>query len=52
MWTMWSCGLEHSNIHQVEPYIDDFNVPVLSQNGEKPVYYKGFHQTDVIRIKS
>ncbi|RYP92649.1 hypothetical protein DL770_001231 [Monosporascus sp. CRB-9-2] len=36
----------------LEPYIDDFNVPVLSQNGERPIYYRGFHQTDIIRIKS
>ncbi|KAI0470070.1 arylsulfatase [Xylariaceae sp. FL0804] len=36
----------------VEPYIDDFNLPVLSQNGETPVFYDGFHQSDVIRIKA
>ncbi|KAI1810156.1 arylsulfatase [Poronia punctata] len=36
----------------VEPYIDDYNLPVMSQNGELPVHYKGFHQTDVIRIKA
>ncbi|KAI1633593.1 arylsulfatase [Biscogniauxia mediterranea] len=36
----------------VEPYIDDFNLPVLSQNGERPIFYDGFHQTDVIRIKA
>ncbi|KAI8624345.1 arylsulfatase [Xylariaceae sp. FL1651] len=36
----------------VEPYIDDFNLPVLSQNGERPIFYKGFHQTDIIRTKA
>ncbi|KAI0552598.1 arylsulfatase [Xylaria curta] len=36
----------------VEPYIDDYNLPVMSQNGQRPVFYDGFHQTDVIRIKA
>ncbi|KAI0398159.1 arylsulfatase [Xylariaceae sp. FL0594] len=36
----------------VEPYIDDYNLPVMSQNGQRPVYYEGFHQTDVLRIKA
>ncbi|KAK8001114.1 Arylsulfatase [Apiospora marii] len=25
---------------------------VMSQNGERPVYYKGFHSTDVVRTKA
>ncbi|KAI0491164.1 arylsulfatase [Xylaria cf. heliscus] len=36
----------------VEPYIDDYNLPVMSENGDRPVLYDGFHQTDVIRIKA
>ncbi|CAJ2504933.1 Uu.00g123270.m01.CDS01 [Anthostomella pinea] len=46
-----SKGWDHSDL-LVEPYIDDFNLPVLSQNGETLVFYDGFHQTDVIRIKA
>lgn len=46
--------MEHrlTGTSQVEPYIDDYNLPVFSQNGETPVFYDGFHQTDVIRIKA
>ncbi|KEY71313.1 hypothetical protein S7711_05905 [Stachybotrys chartarum IBT 7711] len=36
----------------LEPYIGDFNNVVMSQNGERPVHYPGFHSTDVVRIKS
>ena len=39
-------------IVQLDPYTTFFNVPVLSQNGERPIWYKGFHQTDVLRIKA
>lgn len=35
----------------LEPYIDDYNVPIWSANGEWPVYYPGWHQTDVTRLK-
>lgn len=34
-----------------EPYIDDYNVPVWSANGDTPMYYPGYHQTDVTRLK-
>ncbi|CAN8101635.1 unnamed protein product [Discula destructiva] len=34
-----------------EPFIDDYNVPVWSQNGNTPQYYPGWHQTDVHRLK-
>ncbi|KAF3764116.1 alkaline phosphatase-like protein [Cryphonectria parasitica EP155] len=34
-----------------EPYIDDYNVPIWSANGDTPVYYPGWHQTDVHRLK-
>ncbi|KAH8701266.1 alkaline-phosphatase-like protein [Phaeosphaeriaceae sp. PMI808] len=37
---------------QLDPYTTFYNIPVLSQNGQQPIYYKGFHQTDVIRIKA
>ncbi|KAH7014423.1 alkaline-phosphatase-like protein [Microdochium trichocladiopsis] len=36
----------------IDPYTTFYNVPVMSQNGERPVWYKGFHQTDVIRVKA
>ncbi|EHA57799.1 arylsulfatase [Pyricularia oryzae 70-15] len=36
----------------LDPYTAYYNVPVMSQNGERPVYYKGFHSTDVVRIKA
>ncbi|KAJ5111971.1 hypothetical protein N7532_000016 [Penicillium argentinense] len=36
----------------LDPYTTYYNVPVLSQNGERPTYYKGWHSTDVIRIKA
>ncbi|RMZ73629.1 arylsulfatase [Pyrenophora seminiperda CCB06] len=36
----------------IDPYTTFYNVPVLSQNGQRPTYYKGFHSTDVIRIKA
>ncbi|KAI1332943.1 arylsulfatase [Xylariaceae sp. FL0255] len=44
-------GWDHTDL-LVEPYIDDFNSPVFSANGETPIYYKGFHSTDVVRIKA
>lgn len=53
VWNYSLTFLANSNSRpKLEPYIDDYNAPVLSRNGEKPDYYKGFHQTDVIRIKS
>ncbi|KAH8666238.1 arylsulfatase [Ilyonectria robusta] len=36
----------------LEPYINDYNNVVMSRNGERPVQYRGFHSTDVIRIKA
>ncbi|KAI0471555.1 arylsulfatase [Xylariaceae sp. FL0804] len=44
-------GWDYSDL-LVEPYIDDFNLPVFSENGKRPVYYPGFHQTDALRIKA
>ncbi|KAK8137013.1 arylsulfatase [Apiospora sp. TS-2023a] len=36
----------------LDPYTTYYNVPVMSQNGERPVYYQGFHSTDVVRTKA
>ncbi|KAK6858094.1 hypothetical protein PG995_005793 [Apiospora arundinis] len=36
----------------LDPYTTYYNVPVMSQNGERPVYYEGFHSTDVVRTKA
>ena len=38
--------------NQLDPYTTFANIPIMSQNGEKPVYYKGWHQADVVRIKA
>lgn len=37
---------------QIEPYINDYNNVVMSQNGERPIQYRGFHSTDVVRVKA
>lgn len=37
---------------QLDPYTTFANIPIMSQNGEKPIYYKGWHQADVVRIKA
>ncbi len=34
------------------PWIYDFNHVVMRRNGEKPVEYPGWHQTDVLRMKA
>ncbi|GAB7362532.1 hypothetical protein MBLNU230_g2851t1 [Neophaeotheca triangularis] len=36
----------------VDPYTYTFNTVVMSENGQKPVFYPGYHQTDVIRAKA
>ncbi|KAK7949367.1 Arylsulfatase [Apiospora aurea] len=36
----------------IEPYINDYNNVVMSQNGERPVQHRGFHSNDVVRIKA
>ncbi|KAF2180159.1 alkaline phosphatase-like protein [Zopfia rhizophila CBS 207.26] len=35
----------------LDPYAYSFNTVVMSKNGETPVYYEGYHQSDVIRAK-
>lgn len=37
---------------QVDPYTYSFNNVVMSKNGETPISYHGYHQTDVIRAKA
>ncbi|KAI1860469.1 hypothetical protein JX265_009868 [Neoarthrinium moseri] len=36
----------------VEPYIGDYNNPVWALNGQRPVVYRGYHQTDTVRVKA
>jgi N-acetylglucosamine-6-sulfatase len=36
----------------VSPWIYSFNHVVMKQNNAKPVYYDGWHQTDVLRINA
>ncbi|KAH6890286.1 arylsulfatase [Thelonectria olida] len=36
----------------VDPYTYVFNTPVMSLNGQRPIYYEGYHQSDVIRAKA
>jgi hypothetical protein len=36
----------------VDPFTYVFNTPVMSLNGERPIYYEGYHQSDVIRAKA
>ncbi|CAG9948644.1 unnamed protein product [Clonostachys rosea f. rosea IK726] len=35
----------------VDPWVYDFNRPVFSANGETPILFQGYHQTDVLRAK-
>ncbi|ETS73165.1 hypothetical protein PFICI_15110 [Pestalotiopsis fici W106-1] len=37
---------------ELDPYINVHNSVVMSQNGETPVYYEGWQQTDVLRVKA
>ncbi|KAI0021064.1 arylsulfatase [Xylariomycetidae sp. FL0641] len=36
----------------INPYTYEFNNVVMSENGERPVFYDGYHQTDVITAKA
>ncbi|SPO07569.1 related to sulfatases [Cephalotrichum gorgonifer] len=44
-------GWDYTDI-LVGPYTYEFNNVVMSENGERPVYYHGYHQTDIIRAKA
>lgn len=35
----------------MDPYTYAYNTPLMSQNGQRPVLYSGYHQSDVIRAK-
>ncbi|KAH7171229.1 arylsulfatase [Dactylonectria macrodidyma] len=36
----------------IDPWMYQFNTPIFSSNGETPILYRGYHQTDVIRAKA
>lgn len=36
----------------MDPYTYAYNTVVMSQNGERPILYSGYHQSDVIRAKA
>ncbi len=36
----------------ISPYIYNFNHVVMKKNNEKPVFYDGWHQLDVMRLKT
>ncbi|KAI1411763.1 arylsulfatase [Hypoxylon sp. FL1857] len=44
-------GWTHTDI-LVDPFTYQYNNVVMSQNGETPIHYKGFHQLDVMRVKA
>ncbi|KAJ0109320.1 arylsulfatase [Diaporthe amygdali] len=44
-------GWDHADC-LVDPYTYAYNTVVMSQNGERPVLYSGYHQSDVIRAKA
>ncbi|KAI0015235.1 arylsulfatase [Xylariomycetidae sp. FL0641] len=44
-------GWSHNDI-LLDPYINVHNSIVMSANGEKPMYYEGWQQLDVLRVKS
>ncbi|PNP74391.1 hypothetical protein FNYG_12440 [Fusarium nygamai] len=44
-------GWDHTDI-LVHPYQYSYNNVVMSQNGKRPLFYNGYHQTDVIKAKA
>ncbi|UPL03167.1 hypothetical protein LCI18_014101 [Fusarium solani-melongenae] len=36
----------------MDPYLGSFNTVVMSNNGDVPLHYPGYHQSDVIRAKT
>ncbi|WYZ39660.1 hypothetical protein EsH8_IV_000001 [Colletotrichum jinshuiense] len=44
-------GWRHIDV-LLDPYTNAHNTVVMSENGARPVYYEGFQQTDVVRIKA
>lgn len=45
-------NLTRISFGQTGPYIYSFEHVVTSENGERPIYYRGWHQIDVLRIKA
>lgn len=44
-------GWDHTDI-LVNPYTYNYNNVVMSMNGQRPIFYDGFHQTDIMRAKA
>ncbi|KAF5676726.1 arylsulfatase precursor [Fusarium denticulatum] len=44
-------GWRHIDV-LLDPYINTYNTVVMSENGDRPTLYQGFHQSDVIMIKA
>ncbi|KAH9228662.1 hypothetical protein K456DRAFT_1729049 [Colletotrichum gloeosporioides 23] len=44
-------GWRHIDV-LLDPYTNAHNTVVMSENGARPVWYQGFQQTDVVRIKA
>ncbi|KAI1375772.1 arylsulfatase [Hypoxylon crocopeplum] len=44
-------GWTHTDL-LVDPFTYRYNNVVMSQNGETPISYRGFHQLDVMRVKA
>ncbi|KAI2473328.1 arylsulfatase [Annulohypoxylon bovei var. microspora] len=44
-------GWTHTDL-LVDPFTYQYNNVVMSQNGETPIHYRGFHQLDVMRVKA
>ncbi|KAK2745584.1 arylsulfatase precursor [Colletotrichum kahawae] len=44
-------GFDHAEV-LVDPYTYTFDNVVLSLNGEQPIHYPSYHQTDVLRVKA
>ncbi|KAF2144358.1 uncharacterized protein K452DRAFT_344391 [Aplosporella prunicola CBS 121167] len=44
-------GWDHIDV-LLDPYINAHNTVVMSQNGDRPKWYRGYQQTDVLRIKA
>jgi len=47
-----SFTLGTANMKQIDPYTYWFNTPGMSENGNTPMVFPGYHQTDVIRAKA
>ncbi|EJT81451.1 hypothetical protein GGTG_01430 [Gaeumannomyces tritici R3-111a-1] len=50
-WVSQPRGWNHVDVF-LEPYQTTPNSVVMSENGNTPIWFKGFHQTDIIRAKA